>query len=289
MNAPRAVLLTAALAAALAGAGCAPAARANAGAGSVRISVALASASSVARVTIRISAGDGPAFAPPLEGELQGGGGSWSARVDGVPAGPGRLFEVAAWAADGSLVESGSALGDVVPGATAEVRVSLGGPPPPPWENAAPVVDYLGASRTRVPPGGAVSLRVSAHDPDPGDAVAYRWDASCGAIEAPADPVTTWTAPAAPATCRLSVTVSDGRGAAVIAQLTVGVVAGRTVTGTRLARYWPDPPAGPVELPAPDTAAADAPFALVRNAQGGWDAFPGGHVQGDGTFAAGGP
>jgi hypothetical protein len=257
--------------------------------GSARIHAGLTGAAPIARMTVTISPGDGPGFSP-FTADLERSTaslGEWTAYVTGVPAGTGRLFTVSAYAQDGTVSFSGSGKCDIAPGASALVEIQLGEPPSQPLSNGLPVIDYIGASSTIVPPGGVVSLHASGHDPDSTDTVAYRWAALCGTLEGASTRSALWTAPNSAGSCQLSITLSDGRGGSVTAFLDMAIAATRTVSGTRLVTYWPDPPASKVTVPAADVLAGRPPSALTRDAQGGWIEHAGGHLEADGTFVAG--
>jgi hypothetical protein len=282
---PRAI--AAALALAAAAAGCTGGGEApSSGTARVRVQLRNAFASAIARVTLSVSPGDGPDFTP-IAVDLRRSGAAWEGFVTGIPAGPGRRFDADALDAGGESLYDGWAKGDVVAGGSTAVAIELRPRDPPPFENAIPVIDYLAASAVTVRPLGTIAVRVSAHDPDPGDAVGYRWASTCGTFDAPSQPEAVWIAPLVDGPCELSITVSDERGASASALLPVRVTSRRAVAGTRLVTYWPDPPAGEVTVPAPEVATARPPRALVREPSGGWTVFPGGTLRSDGSFAEG--
>jgi hypothetical protein len=177
----------------------------------------------IARVDLTVSAGTGPAFAP-IDVPLSVSSGGFSGFVTGIPAGPGRRFDVTAYDVGGAVLATGFAIADVLAGETAVVFITLGSPLPNPYRNSAPVIDYLSASRTKTQPGTDVVLNVLAHDPDPADTIAYEWAATCGSIDVPTATRATWTAPSASTTCQLSVTVTDNHSAAVTSYLVVQVI-----------------------------------------------------------------
>jgi hypothetical protein len=194
------------------------------GEASARIAVSVqASLSNVAKVSVTISKGSaGGSDFTPIVADLQKVGTSWSGFVTGIPAGPGRQFDVVALDAAGATVATGTGKADVVAGGTATVVIVLGSLGPP-YDNNAPVIDYVSASETLVAPGGKVRLSVSAHDPDPSDTIFYAWVATCGTFADPTKTEVEWTAPDAPGSCQLSVAVSDNRGATVAAELVIEV------------------------------------------------------------------
>ncbi|MCC6748386.1 MAG: hypothetical protein IT371_12055 [Deltaproteobacteria bacterium] len=100
----------------------------------------------------------------------------------------------------------------------AEVRVSL---------NTWPVVSAISPRPSRVEPGGSTAITLFVSDAD-GDALSFLWtDSGCGgAFDSAALRNPNWTAPlVAPAvrTCRLEVTVDDGRGGTGRAAVVVAV------------------------------------------------------------------
>lgn len=196
-----------------------------AGEGVARVAVTLpeASAPGVGRVTVTISGGDGTAF-PSISLDLSASGASWSGSITGVPAGPGRRFDAVALDADGRTLYSGSARSDIVAGASALVSAWLGAPPPSPYGNSVPVIDFLAVSAVTVTPAGTAWVWASAHDPDAGDVVSYLWTSTCGAFDAPSSAQALWTAPAASgASCDVAVLVTDGKGGSIAATVTVAV------------------------------------------------------------------
>jgi len=237
----------------------------------------------VAHVSMTVSAGDGPAFAP-ITVALQANGSSWTAFVTGIPVGRGREFQVAALDGTGATLVSGLATSDVAAGAVAMVSIVLY-PSTQPYETTAPEIDYVAASTTDVEPLMPVTVRASAHD---STALTYQWTSTCGGFDLAASSTATWTAPArGGVTCDLTITVSDGGGNTSSATFAISVAAGRTISGFRLVTYWPDPPAGQVTLPAADVATARAPTALALTSSGQWVAYPGGSVGSGGSFVQG--
>ncbi len=218
-----------ALAVAAAVFGCAPGAPPT-GEGHADLDVELSGSTAVARVTVTVSGGDGPPFSPSVL-ELSGSGTSWSGSITGLPAGPGRQFDAVALDANGGTLYSGWAKSDIEAGATALLSIGLGAPPPPPFGNSMPVIDYLAVSAIVVGPGATARVGTLAHDPDPGDAVSYLWGSTCGALDAPSSAEAQWTAPDIDGTtCDLTIDVSDGRGGSVAAAVTVAVTAAGTVS-----------------------------------------------------------
>ncbi len=176
-----------------------------------------------ARVTVTVTAGDGPAF-PALVAPLSVEDGVFEGWLSDVPAGPGRLFEIAAYDLAGVPIARGTGKGDVVAGAMAAISVIVGPCATPAVAAAVPVLDLLAASATEAAPGGVIVLRASAHDPAASDGVAYRWDATCGTFDDPAAAAVAWTAPASAGRCDLSLTVSAARGGSVTVGLAVAVL-----------------------------------------------------------------
>jgi len=233
----------------------------------------------VVRVTLTVSPGDGPTFTP-IEVELRNTGDGWSIHVTGIPGGPGRRFDAVAFDASGAPILTGSAKADVVPGSIPLLSIVLHGTP---YQAALPTLDYVSASATSVDPYAVVDVQVSARGPT---ALGYAWTSTCGSFDAPSRASCRWRAPASGGlSCDLTVTVRDATGNSVADRFTVSVHAGRTVTGSRLATYWPDPPAGKVTVPSPDISVP--PDVLVPDGSGGWTVHRGGSIGPGGSFQQG--
>ena len=193
--------------------------------GSARVAVARrALTSNVAQVTVTISKGAGPDFTPIVENLVQSGT-DWSGYITGIPAGQGRQFDVVASDSTGTQLYTGSATADIAAGSVASVVITLstGSGTGSEFQNQAPVIDYLSASATLVPPGGVVRVGSSAHDPDPTGTVTYKWAATCGTFDNPTAAAANWTAPPTTGNCQLSVNVGDNSGASVTAYLVIDV------------------------------------------------------------------
>jgi hypothetical protein len=170
------------------------------------------SSADIGSVQLTIS---GPVLPQPFVAELTADGVSWTTFVTGIPAGQVQLDLVAyGRATPPAAIYSARALVDVPPSGTLDVSLvmqqaaqTVG--------NALPVVDSLAITATSVSTGGTITAWAAAHDPDPGDGVHYAWSASCGTLTDPSLSTVTWTAPAVPAICRLSITVRDDRGGSV--------------------------------------------------------------------------
>jgi hypothetical protein len=202
---------------------------------SVRFAVSGAALDAIARVTVIVAQGDGPDF-PSFEVELSEAGGGWAGFATGIPAGPGRQFDVLAEDAYGKPLFAASARMDVGAGGVADLAVALQPTAPPsPWTDSAPVLDLLSVSSIEVWPAGQVRLGAAAHAPDPGRQVSYEWSASClraptcqmpgscGAYDDASSPAPTWTAPASSDSCRLSLTMQDGGSFSVTVTLAIEV------------------------------------------------------------------
>jgi hypothetical protein len=200
---------------------------ASTGAASVAVYSRLADAAAITRIQVIVTRGSGPDFAP-MQADLVQSDGQWTGRISGIPAGPGRQFDAAAYGAAGQVLYSGRARVDIVANGSALVVIVLSDARPP-VEYGFPIIDSVTASQSNVPPGGQVAFGVTAHDPA-GDALTYRWSATCGAIADPTATSTRWTAPAAAGACQISVTVRNARGLTTTAYLSISVqVAGDTV------------------------------------------------------------
>lgn len=196
-----------------------------AGTGVARLLVACGDATSctpIASVVVTVTAGDGPDF-PAIVERLARSGDQWSGRIENVPAGPGRRFDVQALDAAGAVLYTGSGRADIAPGAAAVVSVFLNGTGGPVPVLGFPVIDSLAMSRTEVAPGRSMRLSVTAHDASTTGPLTFWWRASCGSYDDAARSAPTWTAPGAEGVCQLSVSVANERGAAVTASLSVTV------------------------------------------------------------------
>jgi len=109
-------------------------------------------------------------------------------------------------------------------GASASARVDIQVLPPP-VRNSPPTITSLIANPLSVPVGGQSTSSVQASDPD-GDPLTYNWSATCGTLSGQTGPGDkTWTAPNAPGTCTVSVTVTDPSGASAGKSVSIEVTA----------------------------------------------------------------
>ncbi|RKG81634.1 kelch-like protein [Corallococcus sp. CA049B] len=152
--------------------------------------------------------------------------GVWGGTIGNIPAGTGRAFAARAYDASGTLLFSGSADGvSILANQTTLVAITLQQVnPPPPFDNEAPIIDFVAANPSTVAAGGTVSLFSSAHDPNPEDTISYTWSATAGSISSPSERATTWTAPTSTGIQTLTLTVTDSRGLASSALLVVNVL-----------------------------------------------------------------
>jgi hypothetical protein len=183
----------------------------------------------VVRVSVALSL-PGEDFSRTLD--LDNVGGEWAGTMEGIPAGDKRVFTAEAFGADGTKLFAGRASGvTITAGQTALVSILLQQlSPPPPFENAVPVIDSLVASASSVAPGGTLTLTASAHDPNAGDSLTYAWTGSDGTFGSPSRATTTWTAPAAEGRVLLTVTVTDSHGS--VAAMTVAISVRAPTSGT---------------------------------------------------------
>ncbi|RKG66113.1 kelch-like protein [Corallococcus sp. CA054B] len=179
-------------------------------------------ASTIARVAV---ASGGPDI-PTVWVDLAPTNGVWGGTIGNIPAGPGRAFAARAYDTSGTLLFSGSADGvSILANQTTLVAITLQQiNPPPPFENEAPLIDFVTVYPSTVVAGGTVSLSASAHDPNPGDTLGYAWSATAGTFASPTEPFTSWTAPATTGLQTLTLTVTDSRGLASSALLVVNVL-----------------------------------------------------------------
>jgi len=84
-------------------------------------------------------------------------------------------------------------------------------PPPPPAPQNRPPTVTAQCNPCSVQVGQTSTLTAVGQDPD-GDALTYRWTATCGTLATPNERVTVWTAPQQEGPCTATVTVNDGKG-----------------------------------------------------------------------------
>jgi hypothetical protein len=151
-------------------------------------------------------------------------GNSWSTTAQGIPSGnvkyTGNAFQGT------TVIFTGSVLGVITAGNTANVTLNLFQATANSFANNAPVIDALQIGTTSATPGQVVSVNVVAHDPDATDTLTYAWTATCGTFAAASSAATTWTAPlSSSAPCVLTVMVTDNHGASNTATASVSVSA----------------------------------------------------------------
>jgi Calcineurin-like phosphoesterase/Bacterial Ig domain len=219
---PRPHVCLAALLASIALAGCSSGTTADSTLGSARVAVLALSTADVVGVQVTVS---GSALPSPRVSSLYAHGGQWGAILGSLPAGSGYTFTAAAKNASGVVIYTGSASAVTVTGGqtVAVVITAQQATPPDPFHNALPVIDSLVIASSSVAPGDQVAVKVAAHDPDAQDTLAYLWQASCGTFASASAINTTWTAPANPGSCTVSIQVTDQHGGKVSASVTVDV------------------------------------------------------------------
>ncbi|HEX8437098.1 Kelch repeat-containing protein, partial [Archangium sp.] len=145
-----------------------------------------------------------------------------------IPAGLNRTFLAQAFDSSGTLLFQGSAPGVTISAdLTALVAITLQQVnAPPPFQNAAPLIDSLVASSTStsVLVGSTLSLTATAHDSNPGDTLTYAWSSTAGSFASASSAATSWTAPGTPGIQTLTFTVTDSGGLSSRMSLTVNVV-----------------------------------------------------------------
>jgi N-acetylneuraminic acid mutarotase len=186
------------------------------------------SASDITRVTVTVSAAD----MSSLGVELVKSNGTWGGLIGNIPAGSHRSFLAEAFDSSNTQRFQGQTSGvSISANQTTAVAITLQEiAPPPPYANAAPVIDSVVASSTSVQTGASLSLTASVHDPNTGDTLTLAWTASGGSFSSPTAAATSWTAPSSTGVQTLTFTVTDSQGAAVSVSLVVNVVSG-TSTG----------------------------------------------------------
>jgi len=195
----------------------------SAGAVSVSIDLSALQAASVARVVLRVTAGARTVTQADLS---QDSAGRWSTFLHEVEAAPDYVYAVQLLDAQGTVLYQGAISAAVVGGqvTTVSILAQSVNPAPGPVIDM-PVLDLLTATNIVAAPGGAITLAVTAHDPE-GLPPSYAWTDTCGGGFLPPDgAITTWTSPpsAAPGPCTLSLRVVAGV-AAVSVDLPVQIV-----------------------------------------------------------------
>ena len=244
----RSLAVLAAVATAAVTAGCSGATTQNRAQGNAKvgISVNALSATTIDHMTLTVSVdatSGAPSFANittnltnnDLTNKL-----SWSAYVQGIPAGTRRLFTINAYNASSSVIYSGSTYTDITAGNTASVYIVLQGLNDGGFQNSLPVVDSLTSSANLVyvgttPPPAPVALTFKAHDPDSGATLTYAWASDCAtsSFDAATGPVTQnsamtvyWTPPTtAPSggACTETLKITDNLQGTVTAYLAIQV------------------------------------------------------------------
>ena len=74
----------------------------------------------------------------------------------------------------------------------------------------APEIHGIFFSRSAIYPNEFVDVTANVTDEDKGDKLTYNWQTTCGHFNNTINNPTQWFAPSYPATCTISLTVSDG-------------------------------------------------------------------------------
>lgn len=190
--------------------------------GSAEMAVLALSTADVANVQVTVA---GPALAAPRVSSLYPQGAQWGALLGGLPVGTGYAFTATASNAGGTVIYTGSSSNiEILNGQTVAVVITAQqATPPDAFQNAVPVIDSMVISSTNVVPGDQVSIKVTAHDPNPQDTISFLWQATCGTFANTTAASTTWTAPATSGPCTVSIKVSDQLGAAVSLSASIAV------------------------------------------------------------------
>ena len=186
------------------------------------------SVSDITRVVVTISGTD---FAPPVTAELSIHDGRATGTIAQIPAGPDRRFLVEAYRG-AEVVCTGETTADVVAGAAIRVEVTLQCVPDAEdlgeavvegTFNFPPRIDRAAADASHVAPGATLRLSAEASDPNPGDALSFRWTATAGSFSDATAASTAWTAPVTEGLQTVTLTVSDSHGASTSLDLEVHV------------------------------------------------------------------
>lgn len=209
--------------------------------GQARIVGLALTSESIANVNVTVTGGGlkSPSVVP-----LKKTGSQWDGEALKIPAATGYKFTLAASDTTGKTIYSGVAAGiTVIKGQTVQVVIyGQQTTAPTPYSNAAPIVDSVVSSSAQVAPGGTISVVATAHDPNSGDVLTYKWSAGAGTFSDASASNTSWTAPSKAGTYPLTLTVTDQQNATTSIQLQI-VVAADAGTGaiavTATFNTWP--------------------------------------------------
>jgi hypothetical protein len=178
--------------------------------------------SDIAKVIVEVS---GSGIDSELKTELKKDGIKWDGELHNIPAGKDRLFIAKAFNSEQREIFEGRAEQvEILAGKTAAVMIVLQPKDPPrPYHNAVPVIDSLVASSVIVEPNENIHLRVSAYDPDPEDILTYAWTAQDGNFDRKDLANVYWIAPLQNGLYRLTITVSDNKGASLAVSVHIEV------------------------------------------------------------------
>ena len=187
--------------------------------------LAALSVTGIDRVNLTVSGPGMPAVSTPLG---RGVDGTWSVSVNGIPAGPARIFEALAFDASGTLAYAGQTVADILPGSAIQLFLLLQGSAVV-VEPGVPRVSSFEVTPGQVAAASSVGLRVIADGPA-GDRLSFAWDAACdgttdhGSFVDSTAAVTRWIAPASqPVVCTISVRVGSTQGSSVTVYVPVQV------------------------------------------------------------------
>ena len=218
--------------------------------GSVSVTVLALSTADVATATLAVA---GPDIVVPIKTDVVMANGQSRTTIGGIPAGSSRVFTFSARDASDLELYHGETAGiTIVANQTQEISiVAQQTAAPAGFSDAVPVIDVVRVSSTNVHPGDTVTLAITAHDADQGDALTYTW-AGAGTFSNPGAKSTTWTAPSAVGSFALTASVQDSKQKGVTASVQINV------TGST------EPPAA---VPVPGWALCFLAFLLIGAAR----------------------
>ncbi len=201
-----------------------------------RVTVAALSSEDVDRILVRVT---GPGIASPLtfEANFNESAGVFSGRLENIPAGEDRNFDIELFDVDGGIIFTGSQPSvTITRNADAFIQTVVQEVSAPAFVNFAPSIFGIVATRRRISPQDGVRIRASATagDQDADDTLTVAWSGS-GSFQPNNALLTEWTAPDTPGLHPLTLRVTDQSGSFAELTFTMQVLGGGPLLITSLA------------------------------------------------------